>query len=291
LRRVTDLFAEGTVVELGTDDDGPVLLWINKLNPFEDEECRRDGMAARAERTLILENQETPDAKALHYHVEKLTKDDLIENLVNVHFDEDYMAALDDVELDPDWKDRMIFIRRMEQLHDDAGVPGEDERRQRYIHAKEEYFRASREFVQKRQEDRRREYANLSETELRETYLKDTIEKVGMQDYMAERRITEIFYSTRNCAGVKDEEAEGGWSHKACDHREKFLESRAEVKELPDGLVNKLQEALTQITVDRRTAGNLVAPTSSSESSGPQSSSEDSAPSIPVETPPVAAST
>lgn len=292
VKRVTDLFVEGRVVPLGSDEDGsPVLLWINKLNPFEDEECRRDGMAARSQRVLELNDPATDDYRSLHFHVDKLDKEALIENRINVHFDEDYVLAMDDVELDPAWSERMTYIKRMETLHEDAALAESDDRRQRYITAKEEYFNATREAALKRQEEHRREWSALSLAENKETYLEETIEKLGMQDYMAERRITELYYAIRDCKGVADADAEDGFNHKDCDHRKKFLESRAEVKELPPGLTAKLQEGLALVTVDRRSSGNLAALMSSSELSEQPNSPEESTVSIPVVTPPVAVST
>ena len=65
LRRITDLFEEGVVVPLGEDLDGPILLWVNKLNSFQVEEARRDGVARRGMRLAELGKPDTPERAAI----------------------------------------------------------------------------------------------------------------------------------------------------------------------------------------------------------------------------------
>lgn len=284
LKRITDLFTEGTELVLGEDESGtPVVVWVAKLNSFEDEDARQDGLAARAEKTLAM-NSDNPEVHNLRSLMERWDKDDLIANVAALKSDEDYLKALDDIDSDEEWREKLVYLRRMDTLHDDASIPEDDERRTKFTELNQEYYRALREFADKRQADRRRELADTPMEDLRQQYIDGVIDRFSMDAFMAERKVTEIFYCARECNAVK---VEGGWNHEKCDHTQKLMASRAEVRTLPEELLNKIINTLSSITVDRRTAGNSDAPPSSSGSSEQLSLEEESSPSTQEVTAPV----
>lgn len=292
IKRITDLFVEGTEVKLGEDEAGtPVVVWVNKVNSFELEESRRDGLAARAEKIMELKDPQSPERKILEVQADSLSRDDMITATANRKYDEDYLHAMNDVESDPEWRDRLLFLQRMDELHDDAGIKDDDERRKRHADLQTNYFNALREAANKRQEDRKQELADLDDDELRERFIEWTVEQTSMTSYMAEMRVTQLFYAVRDCQAIPDEEGRFSKdSHKGCTH-ERMLSERHEVNTLPEEVLSAVADALNRVTVDQRTSGNSAAPTSSSESSEPASTPEESTPSIPVVTPPVAVAT
>src|SRR5574337_1456016 len=113
IKRVTDLFQEGQELYLGDDDAGkPVVIWINKLNSFEDDECRRDGLAMRSEKLLELSDPDNAEMATAEQAAAKLDNDTLIDRIVDQHFDEDYFAALDDADLDKEWREKKEYLER-----------------------------------------------------------------------------------------------------------------------------------------------------------------------------------
>lgn len=288
LKRITDLFTEGTELVLGEDETGTsVVIWVNKLNSFEDEEARRDGLAARAEHMMAL-NEGDPEVVNLKTQMAGWSKDQLVGNAASLKYDEDYLHALDDVESDKEWRGKMDYLRRIDTIHGDAGVPEDDPRRAEYVKVNEEYYKALREKAEARQKDRRAMLAESSVEDLQDQYLESVKERLTLDTFMAERRVSEVFFATRDCQGVQDEH---GWNHDNCDHRRRLLDERKDVRTLPEVVLAKIVEKLNELTVDRRTAGNLDAPASSSESSEQLSLEEESSPSTQEVTAPVVVST
>lgn len=280
LKRVVDLFTEGQVVEVGADENGPVLVWVNKLNSFEDEDCRRDGQAARAERMLEMQSGENPQMATLRLEIEGFEDYQIVTELAGFKFEEDYMLAVDDVEMDKDWREKLEYVRRGQSMLDDADVPENSERRERLAQINSEYMEAVQEACKKRQEARKADWSNMPRIDLEEAYLEEVVNRLGMVAYMEERRITELFYALRDCRAVKDDNDR--WDHSKCNHRHRLLSDRSEVRTLPEEMLKLVLDVLNDVTVDRRTAGNSDAPASSSESSEPQSVQEELIPSTPT---------
>ena len=117
LRRVTDLFVEGTEMPLGMDDQNkPVVVWVNKLNSFEVEEARRDAVAARGLRLLELEKEDNPERQAMLSQVGRWSDDRLREARVDQQSDELYLAVVNDLEADEEWGEKIGMLRRLPQL-------------------------------------------------------------------------------------------------------------------------------------------------------------------------------
>lgn len=287
VKRLTDLFLEGTEVYLGDDDEGaPVVVWVNKLNSFEDDECRRDGIAARAERQMELSRPENPEAQSSRMAATRLEDDEMVSRIVEQRFDEDYLAAMDDAEMDEDWREKLEYLRRGEQILDDADA--NEKRRQQYQETSEAWFNYVRALTQKRQDARRDQLAGLDREELIDKLMEEIRNRAAAMAFMEERRVTELYFAVRDCKATRVGHA---WDHENCDHRQRLLPSRQAVRELPEVVIDKLVAGLNSITVDRRTAGNGDAPVSSSDSSEQPSKPEDSEPSIPVVTQPESVTT
>jgi len=289
LKRITDLFVEGTELNLGDDETGtPVLVWVNKLNSFEDEEARNDGLAARTEKVLSL-GDEHPEIKMVRMHMTTWSKDKLVDFSVQQKFDEDYLAAMDDVDGMEEWRDKLLYLRRGGTLHNDASLPEDDPRRESYEKTQAEYFTTMKEMADKRQEDRRKEYAELSQGELEEQYMDLVKNRLAMEVFLEERRITEIYFAARDCQGTRIGPNE--FEHSKCDHRKRLMSDRKEVRSLPSNVITRIVETIAEVTVDRRTAGNSDAPVTSSESSEQPKQAEEQPLSTQEVTAPVVVST
>jgi hypothetical protein len=287
LKRVMDLFEEGQELVLNPDapeGEAPALLWVNKPNSFEVDEARNDGIAARSLRIQRLKSGDDPAIRAFDLEIEPLANDDLTQRIVQNHFDTDYVLAMDDVETDEGWTEKLDMIRRGQSNLEDADAPDDDPRWAELTKTTEEYMVVLREHLDKRQKERADSLGEQPRDELRELLLDQYVEREGMAEFLAEKRISEIYFSTRDCLAT-EKRADGRWNHGPCDHSVRLLDARSEIRGLPEHLLVALHDVLTAIEIDPRTAGNSDAPVSSSASLEPQSVPEDSTPSIPVETP------
>ncbi len=290
LRRVTDLFVEGEEVFLGLDETGdPVVIWVNKLNSFEIEEARRDGIVQRGLKMRDLAEEDNPERQAFFAEVRLLSDEGLRHAWVNQRVEELYLDVVDEVESAAEMREKAELLRRLPQLLSDAEAAEDDPRRQQLQDLQTEYLEAIRVGQEKRQKEALREAEGYDRADLETSYFEKWRERQTLDIFMEERRITEIFVAARECAAKRVDEVT--WDHSACDHNIRLLPERALVKKLPPGVVERLVDTLDRITATTRESGNWGAPASSSASSEPSSVPE--APSIPSsqEETPVAAPT
>lgn len=286
LRRVTDLFIKGQVLDLGTDplDGRPVLVWVQKLNTFEEEESRQDGLAARGVRLKALENDDSPEMIAVTRHLDDCSFLDLQELTLDNFADEDRIAARDDVDASEDWHSRLPEVERAQSLLDDDSVEEDDPRRQQVNEIVQAYEDAVEEALKGKREERRVGLREKTEEQIREALTERIRAMMGAVAFLDTKRTTEVFFSLRDCKAVAAKGRPGEWNHATCTHN-RLLSKRAEVRELPEQVVQKVIQVLETMTVPAREAGNSDGPTDSSDSSGPQNSVEDSDPSGQKESP------
>lgn len=279
LRRVTDLFIEGTELNLGPDPDGkPVVLWVQKLNSFEVEEARRDGVAQRGLRLLELSDPEGPELKSTLHAVAKMADHELRRARVDQQADEIYLTVMNDIEAEDEWVEKLAVLRRLPTLLDDAQAPADDPRRQQLIELNTDYLKAIRDRLQKAEKDALRDLEDVSRKDLEQDFVEAWRQRLTLDDFMAERRKTEIWLAMREChAAIADD---GTYDHAGCDHSRRIVNERHQVHSLPEGLLERVIAVLDGITVPGRESGNSGAPASSSGSSEPTSAAEEtSAPS------------
>lgn len=268
LKRVSDLFVEGR--ELVLQDDPLVMVWVHKLNSFEDEDARQDGLSFRSIRLLNIEKtgDDHPAVAPLMLEFEAADHEGRAEMLANLYSQDDLVGAMDDVDSEERWQDRSEMLRRSDALE----TVTTDDEKQNLLDEMKEYFEAIQEELKKRTKTRQNEFRGYPEPELRDEFRKKAAEAVTLNDFIAERDITTIFYALRDC------EATSMGDHAGCSHK-RLLEDREQVRDLPEGLLSKVKEALGSIEVNVREAGNSDAPQPSSgqsEQPSEEEASEDS---------------
>ena len=117
--------------------------------------------------------------------------------------------------------------------------------------------------------------------ELTREFLERWRQRISLDEFMEERRVTELYYALRVCQATRDG---GTYDHTPCDHRQRALAAREQVRGLPEQVLTKAIEAIDGLNVTPREAGNSVAPVSSSAPSEQPNVPEDSTPSIPEAT-------
>lgn len=288
LRRVTDLFVEGIPLQMGMNDGQDVLVWVNKLNSFEAEEARRDARVRRGIRISELAKQDSPELAAVQTQVDSMTVEQLAEARVKQMQDEIYLEAINQVDTDPKMREALDQAQRGAALLDDEKAPADDPRRQALREVQTTYLEALRVAQDKIRADKVDELTENARMDNEKELLEAWRARESLDVFMEERRITEVYFALRDCRGKVTGHADDGTlqvDHTGCNHRERLLASRAEVRELPEGVLGRVIAALDGVTVSPREAGNSAAPENSSVSSEQPSMPEESTPSSPDETP------
>ena len=296
LRRGTDLFVEGDALFLGMDDGHkPVLIWVNKLNSFEAEEARRDGLARRGERVLQLSKPDNPERLALQASLDLWSMQQLAEARANQQAEEIYLNVVNDIEADPEWAEKIALIRRLPSLLEDQQVPDDDQRRKDLDEIRTGYLNQLRVRQEQAQQQRLNELLEVDRETLQKEFFEGWMNRASLDAYMEEKQVTELFYAMRDCVATEKgrEETTGKilWDHSDCNHSSRLCNERSDVRSLPEQIIEKVIEALENITVPLRDSGNSDAPASSSASSEQPSKEEASTASIPEEISPAALTT
>lgn len=290
-QRVTALFEVGTEVVLEEDGpDGPVLVWVSKLNPFEQEEARKDGSVGRARAQMVLDDPMSPEMAVFTQALEGRSTSDIIDALVYAKQNEDYVEALDDIKALEDWQDKLAILERGDAQLADMSRPMDDDERELQTKLNQEYMAKVQELLTAKQAERRREFEAMSDDEVREAYRKQYRDTTASQGFLTEYKISEMFYSLRDCEATKG--VNGRWDHSRCgNHRERLCDTRADIRLLPAGLLDLVTEAIRNLSMTPQDAGNSDAPASSSASSEQPSAEAASTPSTPEATSPSLAGT
>lgn len=274
LRRVTDLFVEGETIFLGREDDGtPICIWLNKMNPFEEEEARRDGQAHRGLRMAALQAEDSPERQGLTAEMALWDTDTLAVKYVTLRSDELMAEIYDDLYADTELTEKMRQAQRLPQLLKDSGVPEEDPRWAEIDRLNAEWMKA---FDDKRKQVVREAEADAKSQvreDLEKAYVAEWASKSSMAEFINERRVTALWLSMRDCVATEREDKGPNdpdrWDHSRCDHSVKLVAERSGVSKLPSGVLEKVTVVAEALPVPTKEAGNSDAPASSSASSEP----------------------
>lgn len=261
LRRITDLFVEGTELHLGDDEAGPVIVWINKLNPFQVQEALRDGQARRFMAIDKLKSSGEYDGMVTEVHM--MPKSEVASGYVDFCSNEIYIEALDDVDIDALAKEQRESIERMDSLLDDADTPDDAPERDVLATLEQTWMGKLREVQDAKTKEKLREAQAMDSEELIEKFLEKWRDFYTRNIFEQESQVTQIYYAMRECRATG---SPGAWEHTKCNHAKFYLNDRSEVTELPEELLTRVLAVMDQITTPARAAGNSDAPTSSSDS-------------------------
>ena len=285
LHRVTELFVTGRELLLGQGPDGPVLVWVNKLNAFQRNDAQRDGAAGQSRRALGL-GEDSENIKLLRARIPTYTSESLIGAVLAPRASEFYLAGRDDVHADEAWTERLVLIERGDALAADGSHQTQEEAAQ-LAELNLAYLGAVEEASEVRRADAAKDLEGEERGALEALYVEAYKRMLTFEAFQDEYNRTEIFYALRDCQGVATPE---GHDHTRCTHQ-RLLPSRAGVAELPEELLERVQNTINLLNMPPASAGNSVAPPTSSGSSEPPNSAGDSPPSTPEATSPPPAGT
>lgn len=275
-RRLVDLYVTGT--EFVFPDGTPA--WLQVLNPFERDVIRKEAQIARARVVLAMREHGSDEQNRVRAGFLAGGPEQAVEHLAESELTRGIGKVMDSIRNDPEWAERMEIIDR--GLDDTArrATPEEDalvaKLETDYLGEITKRAESEREFLT-------RKYGEMDEATLWQAFLESWLDRLGDEAAMQEFRVSNIAYAARVCEGVQ---VEGKWDHSACGgHDERIWETVAEIRALPEPLVQSLEGALVEIEMAEREAKNSDRQMSSSGSSQLPSEEGASTPSTPIETP------
>lgn len=309
-RRMTDLFTEGRVLQVGNGD----VVFIKKLNQFEDGEARADATAARSRFTLTLRKPESPDTAALHEAAKRMGKERLIDGIVASRYTKYMAEASTSLQADPAWAERLMILDRT-----DFATVKEDERTT-VDEINREYLDDLQKRVAEREANDREDLARDTDEAVQTAYEEAFIDSRAAAVYIGEYKLGQLAWAVRMCDATQEEDQT--WNHDNCKHARLYVDemvcgqghvivSKTEgcedpacddparevrraiefVREEPDTLLETYTRAFDNLHVPLSAAKGSASQQSSSALSRPPSEEEASTPSTPEVTQPEPVST
>jgi len=281
LAKLTDLFEEGVVLPLKAQDGTEaIVVWLNKLSPFESEQASHEGRIARARIMLAIREIGTPEADVFAVQSDNLDKATVIDALLNVKDNERTVKVIRELHSDKEWTEKLETLEwSSEQLE---GLADDDPQVALMTKILDEYQLEIASRTAFLRNEMRNELAALPESKVRDLHRESFAEQQGISAFLREKSKSETFYSMRVCTGTRTDD--GRWQHTDCDHHQRWLDERNEVDQFPEPLLRQVQVAYEALNMAPDAARFLGGPASSSESHGPSSKPEEPKDSGPAET-------
>lgn len=246
-RKVTDLYVEGTVVELR----GGTPLWVQALNPYELDEVRHDAQIARARLTLALKGPEGGDErKKVESAFYEDGRDRAVLGIAQYRAGKKLPDMVEAVRNDPDWKERLDILERSDDI---LAKPIEDPERELLDRINKEYVEEIEARHNRELDWQKKSLEQTTDAQLIEEYADAYLDRRASELARGEYELAEMFYAARVCDAVKKGD---DWDHEKCQHKMRAFESKAEVRDLPEGLQKVLKAGLAELNLAVREAKN-----------------------------------
>lgn len=276
LRQVTDLYITGQVAVLV--DGTP--LWVQALNPFEQDTARNEAQIAKARITLALKEFGSDERAKVRMFFFEDGLDDARRKVVDAQVAESMPRVLERIQNDPEWTERLEILARG---LDDLATPAEPEEEELLEKLTGDYTEeVGRRLMEEREfnEDR---FASSDEETLWEAYLDWYLTRRSSELMMAEFRLHQLLYGVRWCNGTLDD---GQWDHSGCEgHAARVFSSKDDVRSAPEDLIVLLTQTVDDLELTVREAKNSRRQGSFSDSSPLPSEAGESTASTRIATP------
>lgn len=238
--RATQIFSEGT--ELVIEDD--LVIWLQALNPFEQQDARDAAATARSRLVLALNEHGSDELARYESTLSSMEKAELVDFLVGSKQGEVLLEVTDAIEHDPEWSERMAIL---EQQDDILAMPESAEERKLLDTYGQEYVAEVTSRVDYELKLLAQRFEKMTDEERRAEFRRVWIERRGGERGIEEYRLKEHFYTARVCEAIKA--PDGTFDHSECDHRQRVWVSEEEVRHLPAGLREALDERLRELAM------------------------------------------
>jgi hypothetical protein len=255
------------------------MIWVQVMNPLQNDEARNDAQTARARMSLALkEVGSDAQTTALGVFMD-MSKAEAINGILNHKWQGWFNTSSNRLADDPEWEERNQIMTRTDP-DEMARRDPEDPERQIYEKITEEFQKLVSEDIEMERQYESVRLEGLEPNALRDEYLELYRTERSVAAANAEYRIVEGWYSARICEATPVDGEDGVWDHSACaNHEERVWETRDDFRSAPGPLQDRVREVLDELTMSVREAKNSDSTTSSSASSVLQSGPEESTPS------------
>lgn len=247
-RKVTDLFVHGHELVLTEDDDGPVVVWMQALNPFELDQVRSRAHGVRGRVVLALEEHGSDELSRFEAAMRERGDAGVVQQILQMRDGELTVDAIAEVNADPDWTERLNIVAEAEE--DSESLT--DEEQQVVSEINREYLKEIRKIHELEIERLRGRLEAADHEDLIDEFKELWITQRGNERAMAEYQIAEIAFAARVCDATRDED--GRWDHTGCNHRERIWETIEEVRDLPAEVQERLAEAMRELNLSQQEA-------------------------------------
>lgn len=236
-RKLTDLFVEGENVTIEDGKGEAVELYVRKITPLDAEEAYRAANAARSQAMALRTNPDDPIFQILMRRCEEATKEEMLEQLVEVEVAKRQPVLEAELEAEDKWsKDDYL-----QGLHDawESGL-----KKQHFTEPTEETERVLNEMtafkdeLEKRLERERtaveKDLGSKTHDQIKDEFFDAQIDRQAEIAWLTEYRRQELYHAVRDAA----------------DHDVKAFESAREVDASSTELIKRLREVYNNLTVD-----------------------------------------
>lgn len=256
-RRLSDLYVTGKEVVINDDSDSePIVVYLQKLNPLENETALRKAGAARARVMAWSKDSESEEYLSVRSEVLDIdSTDTLIEYLIQEELANRYSSAEAAVSAEDEWKTDDYY----QGLRDawEGGVSEawasdpEDPESRRVYDELTRFNDIVNARVEGEAEGLRKDWRNVHVDDLRDEVTKKFIKMRGDMEWLREFRKQELYAATR--------EAE--------NHKKLYFESRTELDMLAPEVAKRLMDEYESLSVDSVEGKDLPVTPDSSPSS------------------------
>jgi len=291
LARLTQLFAEGTELVLdppqvpGSPKPEPIVIWIAKLNAFEEEQANQAGRVARARLINAIREIGSPEWEVVQAQKRDIVDIVMVQSIVASRESELFIKAMTEMRGDERWREQLEILDQSEES-ELKGIELEAHKKMRA-----ETTAALLDLHKQKMDDLAHDLGEMSRPDLEEHFEASFLNEQGMAAFGSERARHHLFLCMRICQASPPAGDNARWDHSKCDHQQMFLASVNEADQLPQSVREKVEDAYASVAVSPSVARFTDALASSSESPEPSVKEAVSTPSGPEGTSPEPATT
>lgn len=276
-RRLSDLFRVGREVTVG-DDLGSITVWMQKLNPVEQEQAVRKAQAVRAR---FLAQRKSPDDElviSIASEAYDMDHNALVDYIVVEEASTNYSAIEARIAEENGWNENDYLLGLLDswngqgegndkplsevyQNRDEDGMdPGDVKEAENVWKELNRYNEEIGAAIEEERVTLRAQYEAMNEEALRDLVQEKLVKAHADIMWALEFRKNQLFYSVRDVS----------------DHDQYYFENRDEINRLPDKVMIPLYEALNDITLGGEEGKGSPEAADSSDSSEQQEVQEES---------------
>lgn len=238
-RRLGDLYQVGREVTVD-DGEGPVTVWLQKLNPLETEQAARAAGVAKAKTLMTRRDKNSDEYLDIYAEVSEMPREGLVDLAIGEKLAQALESADAEISAADEWsKDgylqglRDAWAEKLYDVYQEGEDADEYEEAQRVFTELQRFDQELTKRVEGERTKLERDYADVPIDELIETAADKVLSFRGDTAWLREWRRAQIWLGTR--------ESE--------DHKKRYFDKREEVDQLPIQILNALQAAYEQLEV------------------------------------------